>query len=52
MRRNEAKIRNITRQERRRYKMEGPWFGGIIMLLMVVGLGVWIWWAMKQNKKE
>jgi hypothetical protein len=32
--------------------MEGPWFGIVIMTLMVVGLGVWIWWAMKKNKEE
>jgi len=32
--------------------MQGPWFGGIIMLVMVVGLGVWIWWAMRKNKEK
>jgi hypothetical protein len=32
--------------------MQGPWFGIIVMTLMVVGLGVWIWYAMKQNKDE
>jgi hypothetical protein len=32
--------------------MEGPWLGGIVMLLMVVGLGVWIWWAMRQDKEQ
>jgi cbb3-type cytochrome oxidase subunit 3 len=32
--------------------MEGPWFGIVIMTLMVVGLVWWIWRAMKQNKKE
>jgi len=32
--------------------MQSPWFGGIIMLVMVVGLGVWIWWMMRQNKEK
>jgi hypothetical protein len=32
--------------------MEGPWLGGIVMLLMVVGLGVWIWWAMRQDREQ
>jgi hypothetical protein len=32
--------------------MEGPWFGIVIMTLMVVGIGVWVWWAMKQNKEK
>ncbi len=38
--------------------MEGPWLGIIIMVLMIVGIGVWIWYAMradkadKSNKKE
>ena len=31
--------------------MEGPWFGIVIMTLMVVGIGVWIWWAMRQSKE-
>jgi hypothetical protein len=30
--------------------MEGPWFGIVIMTLMVVGLGVWIWYAMRADK--
>ena len=30
--------------------MQSPWFGGIIMIVMVVGLGVWIWWMMRKNK--
>lgn len=29
--------------------MESPWFGGIIMLLIVVGLGVWLWYAMRKD---
>jgi hypothetical protein len=32
--------------------MEGPWFGIVIMTLMVVGLGVWIWYAIRSDKKE
>jgi len=32
--------------------MQSPWFGGIIMLVMVVGLGVWIWKMMRQNKEK
>ena len=32
--------------------MQSAWFGGTIMLLMVVGLGVWIWWMMKKGKEE
>jgi hypothetical protein len=32
--------------------MEGPWFGIVIMTLMVVGLGVWIWYTMRSDKKE
>jgi hypothetical protein len=30
--------------------MESPWFGGIIMLIIVVGLGVWLWYAMRKDK--
>jgi hypothetical protein len=30
--------------------MQSPWFGGIIMLVMVVGLGVWLWWTMRKDK--
>jgi len=33
-------------------EMEGPWFGIIIMALMVVGIGVWIWFAMRSKKTE
>jgi hypothetical protein len=32
--------------------MESSWFGGIIMLAMVVGLGVWIWWMMRQSNEK
>ena len=32
--------------------MESPWLGGIVMLLMVVGLGIWIWWAMRQDREQ
>lgn len=32
--------------------MQSPWFGGIVMLVMVVGLGVWIWGMMRKNKGE
>jgi hypothetical protein len=30
--------------------MDSPWFGGIIMLLIVVGLGVWLWYAMRKDE--
>lgn len=30
--------------------MESAWFGGIIMLVMVVGLVTWLWWTWKQEK--
>ena len=30
--------------------MGSAWLGGFIMLLMVVGLVGWIWWAMRKNK--
>jgi hypothetical protein len=32
--------------------MQSPWFGGIIMLVMAVGLGVWIWKMMRKSKEE
>jgi hypothetical protein len=32
--------------------MESSWFGGIIMLVMVVGLGVWIWRMMRRTKEQ
>jgi hypothetical protein len=30
--------------------MQGPWFGIVIMTLMVVGIGVWVWYAMRADK--
>ena len=30
--------------------MQGPLFGIVIMVLMVVGIGVWIWYAMRSDK--
>jgi hypothetical protein len=32
--------------------MQSPWFGGILMLVMVVGLGIWIWKMMRNNKEK
>jgi hypothetical protein len=32
--------------------MESPWFGGIIMLIIVVGLGVWLWYTMRADKPD
>jgi hypothetical protein len=32
--------------------MEGPWFGIVIMTVMVVGLVWWIWWTVKKDKKK
>jgi uncharacterized membrane protein YqiK len=32
--------------------MEGPWLGIVIMVLMIVGIGVWIWYAMRADKVE
>jgi hypothetical protein len=32
--------------------MEGPWLGIAIMVLMIVGIGVWIWYAMRADKAE
>jgi membrane protein DedA with SNARE-associated domain len=32
--------------------MEGPWFGIIIMLAIVVGLGWWIWKTMRKDKDD
>ena len=32
--------------------MQSSWFGGILMLVMVVGLGVWIWWMVRKDKEE
>lgn len=30
--------------------MESPWFGGIIMIVIVVGLVVWVWYAMRKDE--
>jgi hypothetical protein len=30
--------------------MEGPWLGIVIMVAMVAGIGVWIWYAMRADK--
>jgi heme/copper-type cytochrome/quinol oxidase subunit 4 len=32
--------------------MEGPWFGIIIMSVLVVGLAWWIWKMMRKGKEE
>ncbi len=32
--------------------MQSAWFGGTVMLLMVIGLAIWIWWAVKSDKKK
>jgi hypothetical protein len=32
--------------------MQGPWLGIVIMTLMVVGIGVWIWYAMRADKAD
>jgi hypothetical protein len=32
--------------------MQGPWFGIAIMVLMIAGIGVWIWYAMRADKSE
>jgi len=32
--------------------MESAWFGGSIMLLIVVGLGVWLWYAMRKKDES
>jgi len=49
-RRNKQGEDSQARREER--NMQSPWFGGIIMLVMVVGLGVWIWKMMRQNKEK
>lgn len=30
--------------------MDSPWFGGIVMLIIVVGLGIWLWYAMRKDE--
>lgn len=32
--------------------MEGSWFGLVIMVLLIGGLGVWIWYAMRSDKNK
>jgi len=32
--------------------MQSPWFGGIIMLLVVVATVVWVWWAIRRDKEK
>jgi hypothetical protein len=32
--------------------MEGPWFGIVVMVLIIVGGGVWIWHTMRSDKKD
>ena len=32
--------------------MQSAWFGGIVMIVMIVGLVVWVWWAMRKNKED
>jgi hypothetical protein len=31
--------------------MQSAWFGGSLMLAMIVGLAIWVWWAMKKNNE-
>jgi hypothetical protein len=31
--------------------MQSAWFGGSVMLAMIAGLAIWIWWAMKKNNE-
>jgi hypothetical protein len=31
--------------------MQSAWFGGSVMLVMIVGLVVWVWWAMKKKSE-
>jgi hypothetical protein len=33
-------------------EMQSPWFGGILMIVMIVGLVAWVWWAMKAKKDD
>jgi len=30
--------------------MQSPWFGGVFMLVLIAGLAVWMWWAMREKK--
>ena len=32
--------------------MEGPWFGIILTVAMVLGLVWWCWWAYRSDKKK
>ncbi len=32
--------------------MEGPWFGIVVMVAMVVGLVWWCIWAVRRDKRE
>ncbi|MBM4315535.1 MAG: hypothetical protein FJ122_16685 [Deltaproteobacteria bacterium] len=32
--------------------MESPWFGGVIMIIIVVGLVVWVWYAMRKKDES
>jgi hypothetical protein len=33
-------------------KMDSPWIGGIIFLVLVVGSCWWAWWAFKKGKND
>ena len=33
-------------------EMQGPWFGIALMVLMIAGLGAWIWYAMRSGKDD
>lgn len=48
----EVDMEKVSMQKRRIDKMQSSWFGGIIMLIMVVGLGVWIWKMMREGKEK
>jgi cytochrome bd-type quinol oxidase subunit 2 len=32
--------------------MQGPWFGIVLMVGMVVGLAWWCWWTMRKDKDK
>jgi hypothetical protein len=32
--------------------MEGPWFGIVIMTVLVVGLVWWIWYTVRKDRKN